>query len=642
MWQECKGHICYCLLFMVVALFSFALVAEEVYHWPLDLPRDLSSSFGEYRTGRFHAGIDLRTGGVTGKTVYAAADGYVSRVRCSPWGYGKAVYVQFKDGNSVVYGHLDDYTDSLREYVRKNQHTSKSYTVDLYPEAGQFPVQRGQQIAVSGSTGVGPPHLHYELRDSAGRPFNPRLAGVDWPDTTRPTFRGLLIAPDGAGGTVNGGFKPITLEVMRQEKGCFTTAPITASGRIGIGVDVIDPGNDGIKMGVHLLRLVHGDREIFQVLHDRIAYDNIHNGAVAYHPFFLDKGHFLLLWRWPGNVSSLYANSPGSGWFDVPDTPTELVVEAVDFLGNKAELIIPIQPEPQVTVSTAVANSGTVLMECNGECLTLTATFSVAEGTAPELLVENGDDIKSAVFRQVTDRAWMAAFKPERGGAYTLRVHHPRISSFEETVYVFLRGGSERTITAGDVGVTIKSDSPYGLMFLQMSPITVSLKSSIPQLGDAWRLWPEETPVDAQVDLTLPVNGSAKGRIYRNAGSGWRYVGGKRQGNSLTASIRSFGVYAVLEDTKSPTIGDISPPIEYRAQTKRPIVRAVISDVGSGIDDYTVTANGQWLLASYDPDTNRLEWERDEDLASGEQELVFSVTDSVGNNTTVRRTVFIP
>ena len=87
------------------------------YIWPLDLPQAITSSFGEYRGGRFHAGLDLRTGGI-GKQVKAPAAGYVSRVRCSPWGYGKAVYLALDDGNTAVFGHLSAFAPELREYVR--------------------------------------------------------------------------------------------------------------------------------------------------------------------------------------------------------------------------------------------------------------------------------------------------------------------------------------------------------------------------------------------------------------------------------------------------------------------------------------------------------------------------------------------
>ena len=85
---------------------ALVLGADSTLQWPLDLPPELSSSFAEYRTGRFHAGIDIRTAGI-GREVHAAGDGHISRVRCSPWGYGKAVYLQLDTGQTVVYAHLD-------------------------------------------------------------------------------------------------------------------------------------------------------------------------------------------------------------------------------------------------------------------------------------------------------------------------------------------------------------------------------------------------------------------------------------------------------------------------------------------------------------------------------------------------------
>ena len=93
---------------LLILLSGAAAAAPSGYVWPLKLDPQLTSSFAEYRPGRFHAGIDLRTNGV-GREVFAASDGYVSRVRCSPYGYGKAIYLQMNDGNSVVYAHLSSY-----------------------------------------------------------------------------------------------------------------------------------------------------------------------------------------------------------------------------------------------------------------------------------------------------------------------------------------------------------------------------------------------------------------------------------------------------------------------------------------------------------------------------------------------------
>ncbi len=41
----------------------------------------LSGNFGELRGSHFHAGLDLKTNLTIGEPVYAAADGYVSRLK---------------------------------------------------------------------------------------------------------------------------------------------------------------------------------------------------------------------------------------------------------------------------------------------------------------------------------------------------------------------------------------------------------------------------------------------------------------------------------------------------------------------------------------------------------------------------------
>ena len=60
----------------------FTLSAQELpqgyFRNPLDSDIGLSATFAEFRTGHFHSGLDMRTGGAVGKPVYAAADGYVA------------------------------------------------------------------------------------------------------------------------------------------------------------------------------------------------------------------------------------------------------------------------------------------------------------------------------------------------------------------------------------------------------------------------------------------------------------------------------------------------------------------------------------------------------------------------------------
>ncbi|MGD8376771.1 MAG: M23 family peptidase, partial [Acidobacteriota bacterium] len=69
---------------------------ELAYPLPADLPA--TASFGEYRPGHLHAGLDFSTGGELGWPVRAAAAGEVFRLKVEPRGYGRAVYVRHPDG----------------------------------------------------------------------------------------------------------------------------------------------------------------------------------------------------------------------------------------------------------------------------------------------------------------------------------------------------------------------------------------------------------------------------------------------------------------------------------------------------------------------------------------------------------------
>src|SRR4051812_31976976 len=68
------------------------------YHRPLNLSTELAANFGEVRENHFHLGLDIRTNGRQNLPVYAAADGYISRVSVQESGYGKAIYITHANG----------------------------------------------------------------------------------------------------------------------------------------------------------------------------------------------------------------------------------------------------------------------------------------------------------------------------------------------------------------------------------------------------------------------------------------------------------------------------------------------------------------------------------------------------------------
>jgi len=630
---------------------SWAARADVAYHWPLDLPCVLTSSFAEYRVGRFHAGIDLRTGGI-GRDVHAAEDGYVSRVRCSPWGYGKAVYLQLEDGYTVVYGHLDGFAEPLAEYVRRAQHARKSYTVDLYPEAGMFPVARGAVIAKSGRTGTGAPHLHYEIRDPAGRPINPRRLGISWPDTTRPVIRKVLIAPAGPNASLNGDIVPLVREVRATGPGQYTCDPVFAYGRIGFGLDVIDPANNSAnKLGVYTVSTTAAGKEIFRIQNDRLSYDTNHNGDVSFHPFFLAEGRFLLQWRWPGNRCEPFQQVSSEGWYSIPEEPVDVRVETQDFLGNTAVVTIPLRPDiplPLAGPTQGGTGTGKVELECLGNWLLLTARFSKPETETPDLMLDGPATVEGGRFHRVSAKTFRAGYLPAEGTREAvLRVQHDRIAPYERRLFVFQRGAGERTAALDGALVRVQSNSPYGTLFIRGCESGGEVASRIRVLGKPYRLWPDAAPIDVPVEIAFPIPEGVEQlqrvHVYRKkAPRGWSCERTRRTGDRLTIATRRLGTFAVMEDDQPPQIANITPAQGAHVTTARPAVRATVTDHGSGVKDITVTCNGQWLLMKYDPERNLIEWARDEDLPPGPKELLFSVSDEAGNTTTRRRTIAGP
>jgi murein DD-endopeptidase MepM/ murein hydrolase activator NlpD len=104
-----------------LVLIFFATPVYADYLWPLPYGKELSSSFGDWRTRHYHAGLDIRTGGAVGRPVVAPADGYVMRLSTSYYGYGKALYFAMTDSNVAVFGHLDHFRSEVEDYVAKQQ-----------------------------------------------------------------------------------------------------------------------------------------------------------------------------------------------------------------------------------------------------------------------------------------------------------------------------------------------------------------------------------------------------------------------------------------------------------------------------------------------------------------------------------------
>lgn len=340
----------YCFVVFTLLIVWFSQAQErttntQYFQSPLDIPIVLSGTFGELRGNHFHAGIDIKTQGVEGKRVLAAADGYVSRIKISPYGYGKALYVTHANGYTTVYAHLSRLSPDIETFTNKRQYKEQLFEVDLFPGAGTLQVKQGALIAYSGNSGgSGGPHLHFEIRETdSEKPVNPLLFGIGPTDGSAPLVNGLRIYPVGKQASVQNRKQPHAPNLVIERNGVYLVKEkIVASGTIGFGVNAFDRLDGASNQnGIYSLTMhVNGDT-LYRFEAKRFAFHETRyiNAHIDFAHFMLVKSRFHKTFVAPGNHLSMYPIKKNNGLLNI-ETGLEydVVMEIADFAGNISQV----------------------------------------------------------------------------------------------------------------------------------------------------------------------------------------------------------------------------------------------------------------------------------------------------------------
>lgn len=284
---------------------------------PLNGALIISGSFGEPRLNHFHTGIDITTRGKTGLSVYAFDAGYVSRIKVSAIGYGKAIYITHPNGLISVYGHLSKFSDVIQSYVTTQQYKQQKSELELYPEANQFIIKKGELIAYSGNSGgSSAPHLHFEVRDAAGEsfPLNPLKYNLDLKDTIKPTFRELAIynlnEPSDMVNPRQYNLTTYQKSYKLQQRSTPDTITIPFN-QVGVGVKVHDLANgcdsDGY-FGVYRLQMNVDNIKVYEFAMNRLDFNEgrYANCHIDYKQKKKNKEQFYRCYLLPGNKAAIY------------------------------------------------------------------------------------------------------------------------------------------------------------------------------------------------------------------------------------------------------------------------------------------------------------------------------------------------
>ncbi|MDD7886996.1 M23 family metallopeptidase [Flavivirga sp. 57AJ16] len=320
---------------------------QDYFNSPLEIPLILSGTFAELRSNHFHSGIDIKTQQRTGLKVKASANGYVSRIKVSHYGYGKALYITHPNGYTTVYAHLQKFAPDIQAYIKKHQYEKESYEVELFPSAETLPVTKDSLIAYSGNSGgSGGPHLHYEIRDKMERPMNPMLFGMDIKDSTNPIIKSVYAYPLDENSFINKANTKQKLHLIPLKNGDYTIKNIEAYGHIGFGIETIDRQDLAANSnGVYNIQTFFNGRRNFELDFRSFSFDETKhiNQLIDYEHYTTKNKRIQKLFK-KNTPLSLYKSLINNGYLFIQDSTYSVYkIRVADYKNNESWATINIK-----------------------------------------------------------------------------------------------------------------------------------------------------------------------------------------------------------------------------------------------------------------------------------------------------------
>jgi len=320
------------------------------YLWPTNATHYLTSTFGETRDGHFHAALDIKTWGRRGYKVFATRVGIIHRIAIGPRGYGKVIYLKHPDGSFSVYAHLLAFRDSLQQFADSIRFAQNyKFEIDTVLDHKNWKVKQGEVIGYSGASGIGPPHLHFELRTPSERPFNPLLTNLKVKDTIPPKILGISVEPKSPRTSIEGKNAIYTKRAWKKNHH-YELGTITATGPIGLGIDAYDQSNRVHNVyAVYKLKMSVDGQELFKARVDSFSYKETEQ-------MYLDRVYPILektndgyqrLYLEDGNTLSFYKDRNRNAVLNLSPGDHKVTIRAEDYFGNAstASLTLHIKKE---------------------------------------------------------------------------------------------------------------------------------------------------------------------------------------------------------------------------------------------------------------------------------------------------------
>lgn len=588
-----------------------SFLADSVtYLWPTDASRQLSSTFAETRSAHLHAGIDIRTWGQEGYKVFATRDGIIHRIGKSPFGYGNVIYMKHYDDSYSVYAHLNRFEPNLQAFADSIRFIDYTADLDEVIEEYEITYKQGDVIGFSGSTGIGPPHLHFELRTPEFKPFNPLLTNLTVLDNIPPVFRQL--------GIEYLDYESLRFQDYRIVNGSgsgsrYNFGEITVNGPVGLSVNVHDRANSTPNVyAVHTLTMVHEADTLFHSQVDYFSHFHANHMFLdrSYHILTQTRRGFQRLYKVSGNKLPIYQTSEKKGLIDFENGSYPIRIIAADANGNRsiANLTIHVdrsdqQPRDQISYIPVYPEPGAALPHSN-------RWNNIKLDEMQPLLVSSNEDF-IAIRRDERD------YKNES------------VYSFEKVI----EPGKRTIFKSPDNAMWIEfpENALHDTLRLRMDIITS--ENSV-----QFKFDPDRLPLAERIQFNymLPDHMVSNQSLGLYSVDQFRdrkfYLHARNQRGMIRGSMREISSLVIEADVIPPWVGQ--PRLE-RNLAGNHVVKLPVRDRETGIDyrASTLTINGMRGIIEYDPEKNFLIFYNPAFRPGASYRVETEVFDNAGNST---------
>jgi hypothetical protein len=321
---------------------------QGYFRYPLAIPIKLNANFGEMRPNHFHMGLDLFTERKENLPVYAAADGYIAKIKIEPGGFGRALYINHPNGFTTLYAHMNKFTPEVENYLKEQQYAQENWMIEVYVPAGKFAVKKGTFIGWSGNTGASQgPHVHFEIRKTNNdNCVNPLRFGFTIPDNIDPVITRLAIydrtksiyeqwPQQLALKKVGAVYKPVT-DILK-----------TTAEKVSFAIAAFDRVNGfANSLGINSAVVYDNGKAISGFIIDDFGYDMTRylNAHIDYRIRYNGGNYLQQLTALPGNRLNIYKKWNEDGLVNLSDGAVHAItIRVKDSYGNESTLAFKIQ-----------------------------------------------------------------------------------------------------------------------------------------------------------------------------------------------------------------------------------------------------------------------------------------------------------